>query len=78
MAGSYASSDRSRRLKPHQKRIVAIDCEMVEVNYGPSALARCSIVDYDGKVIFNEYVRPEQRVTNYRTKLMLVEYKSLT
>ena len=52
---------------PHQQRVVALDCEMVEVNYFKSALARCSIVNYFGKVIFDEYVRPEQKITDYRT-----------
>ena len=77
MASLYASSDHSRRLKPHQKRIVALDCEMVEVDYRPSALAHCSIVDYEGKVIFNEYVRPEQRVTNYRTHVSGIQESDL-
>ncbi|XP_029010507.1 apoptosis-enhancing nuclease [Betta splendens] len=50
--------------------VVALDCEMVGT--GPSGrcseLARCSIVDYHGNVLFDEYVRPCQPVTDYRTR----------
>ncbi|KAM4524293.1 RNA exonuclease 4 [Odontesthes bonariensis] len=50
-------------------RIVAIDCEMVGV--GPdgedSILARVSIVNQFGKCIYDKYVRPTEKVTDYRT-----------
>lgn len=46
-----------------------MDCEMVGV--GPdgieSALARVSIVNYSGGVVLDEYVRPQEPITNYRT-----------
>ena len=32
-----------------------------------SALGRCSIIDYDEKIIFDEFVRPEQQIKDYRT-----------
>ncbi|XP_067874221.1 interferon-stimulated gene 20 kDa protein-like [Heterodontus francisci] len=48
---------------------VAIDCEMVGL--GPtgfeSALARCSIVDYNGKVIYDKYIKPTGTITDFRT-----------
>ncbi|GAA5972760.1 hypothetical protein JCM11641_003007 [Rhodosporidiobolus odoratus] len=48
---------------------LAIDCEMVGV--GPegveSTLARVSIVNYHGCVILDRFVRPRERVTDYRT-----------
>ncbi|CAL1539197.1 unnamed protein product [Lymnaea stagnalis] len=48
---------------------VALDCEMVGT--GPkgkhSALARCSIVDYNGKVIYDHYIKPSDHITDYRT-----------
>ena len=47
--------------------IVAIDCEMVEVDRSADALARVSIVNYNGHVLYDEYVRPENRITNFRT-----------
>ncbi|XP_071480815.1 apoptosis-enhancing nuclease-like [Diadema antillarum] len=53
-----------------KRQIVAIDCEMVGV--GPkgrvSALARCSVVDYHGKTIYDQYVKPDMPVTDYRTR----------
>jgi len=50
-------------------RIVALDCEMVGVGEKKlSALARCTIVGYNGEVIYNSYINPGQRVTDYRTR----------
>lgn len=50
-------------------RAVAMDCEMVGV--GPegeeSILARCSMVNQFGKCIYDKFVRPTERVTDYRT-----------
>ncbi|CAI2368396.1 unnamed protein product [Moneuplotes crassus] len=47
--------------------MVAIDCEMVGVNYTESGLARISIVNYDGHVLMDTYVKPEGKITNYRS-----------
>ena len=47
--------------------LVALDCEMVETRNG-SALAQCSIVSYDGEVLFHEYVRPVELIVDYRTR----------
>ncbi|XP_005810902.1 RNA exonuclease 4 isoform X1 [Xiphophorus maculatus] len=48
---------------------VAIDCEMVGV--GPdgeeSILARVSLVNKFGKCIYDKYVKPTEKVTDYRT-----------
>ena len=58
--------------------VIAIDCEMVGV--GPkdqSALARCSIVDEGGRVVYDEYVKPTMWVKNYRTKWSGVTKKHL-
>ncbi|KNF01763.1 hypothetical protein PSTG_04885 [Puccinia striiformis f. sp. tritici PST-78] len=51
-------------------KYLAVDCEMVGV--GPrgneqSALARVSIVNYYGNVVLDTYVRPKEKVTDYRT-----------
>ena len=52
-----------------QARYLALDCEMVGVGpYGrQSALARVSLVDWNGLTVLDEYVRPEEEVTDYRT-----------
>lgn len=48
---------------------VALDAEMVGVGYGGfmSALARVSVVNWEGEVIFDAHVRPTLPVTDYRT-----------
>lgn len=47
-------------------KYVAIDCEMVSVR-GISTIARVSIVDWNGEIIFNSFVRVEDEVTDYLT-----------
>ncbi len=48
--------------------VVAMDCEMVGV--GPAgvnhALARCSIVNFHGEVLYDKYVKPGETVTGER------------
>lgn len=55
---------------PGPEQLVSLDCEMVGT--GPrgscSELARCSILDYGGVVLYDKYVRPCQPVTDYRTR----------
>lgn len=50
-------------------KVVAIDCEMVGV--GPdgedSILARASLVNKFGKCIYDKFVKPTEKVTDYRT-----------
>lgn len=49
--------------------VVALDCEMVGTGPGGrcSELARCSILDYRGNILYDNYVQPSRRVTNFRT-----------
>ncbi|RGB39668.1 ribonuclease H-like domain-containing protein, partial [Rhizophagus diaphanus] len=60
-------------------KYVAIDCEMVGV--GPdgiqSALARVTIVNYYGVTILDKYVRPIERVTDFRTEISGITPKLL-
>lgn len=50
-------------------KIVAMDCEMVGTGLfgSQSELARCSIVDYHGNVLYDKFVKPEGVITDYRT-----------
>ncbi|EHA23571.1 hypothetical protein ASPNIDRAFT_197959, partial [Aspergillus niger ATCC 1015] len=51
-------------------KYVAMDCEMVGVGPNPdhdSALARVSIVNFNGEQIYDSYVRPKEMVTDWRT-----------
>jgi DNA polymerase III epsilon subunit-like protein len=60
-------------------KYVALDCEMVGI--GPagrqSALARCCIVNYDGEVLYDQHVRPQAFVTDFRTKWSGIRTKDL-
>ncbi|XP_051548786.1 apoptosis-enhancing nuclease [Myxocyprinus asiaticus] len=51
-------------------KLVALDCEMVGTGPGGqySEVARCSIVNYYGGVIYDKYILPQQPVTDYRTR----------
>lgn len=50
-------------------KYVGLDCEMVGVGKDgkDSALAQCCVVDWHGRTIYNAYVRPPERVTDFRT-----------
>ncbi|XP_059083620.1 RNA exonuclease 4-like, partial [Tigriopus californicus] len=60
-------------------KIIAIDCEMVGV--GPkgtnSILARVSIVNHFGHCIFDKYVKPMEKVTDYRTAVSGIRKQDL-
>eukprot|EP01024_Parvocaulis_polyphysoides_P061582 TRINITY_DN682_c0_g1_i7.p1 TRINITY_DN682_c0_g1~~TRINITY_DN682_c0_g1_i7.p1 ORF type:complete len:419 (-),score=66.63 TRINITY_DN682_c0_g1_i7:419-1675(-) len=51
-------------------RIIALDCEMVGVGFegGQSVVARVSIVNDFGNVVYDKHVQPKMRVTDFRTK----------
>uniref|UniRef100_A0AAQ4P0C2 Interferon stimulated exonuclease gene n=1 Tax=Gasterosteus aculeatus aculeatus TaxID=481459 RepID=A0AAQ4P0C2_GASAC len=61
------------------KTVVALDCEMVGTGPGGrcSELARCSILDYHGNVLYDQYVRPLRPVTDYRTRWSGIRRKDL-
>lgn len=58
---------------------IGLDCEMVGI--GPdgtqSALARCCLVDFDGRVVYDQFVRPPGYVTDFRTQWSGVRKKDL-
>ncbi len=51
-------------------KLVAMDCEMVGTGPGGkcSEVARCSIVNYYGSVVYDKYILPRRPVTHYRTR----------
>lgn len=49
------------------QKYVALDCEMVEGESVEHMLARVSIVDYEGRVLYDAFVKPRENVTDYRT-----------
>lgn len=59
-------------LSEHKKqpgKYLAIDCEFVGVGPGgvESVLARVSIVNFHGYTIYDKFVKPSERVTDWRT-----------
>ncbi|XP_028610655.1 interferon-stimulated gene 20 kDa protein isoform X1 [Grammomys surdaster] len=50
--------------------VVAMDCEMVGLRpQRVSGLARCSIVNVHGAVLYDKYIRPEGEITDFRTQV---------
>uniref|UniRef100_A0A3Q2P3R5 Interferon stimulated exonuclease gene 20-like 2 n=1 Tax=Fundulus heteroclitus TaxID=8078 RepID=A0A3Q2P3R5_FUNHE len=71
--GSGPSPSSSHKLSAstgNPTKYLAIDCEMVGA--GPKGsvcqLARCSIVSYDGDVVYDKFIQPPLPVTDYRTR----------
>ena len=60
-------------------KVVGMDCEMVGVGDDgkESILARVSIVNQYGCCIYDKFVRPTERVTDYRTKVSGVRWTDL-
>ncbi|KAF7822678.1 RNA exonuclease 4 [Senna tora] len=57
---------------------VAMDCEMVGVGQGNrSALGRVTLVNRWGNVIYDEFVRPVERVVDFRTKISGIRPRDL-
>ncbi|KAM9214824.1 interferon-stimulated 20 kDa exonuclease-like 2 [Leptosomus discolor] len=68
--GAAKKSRKAPGFPPQPSKVVAIDCEMVGTGPGgrTSDLARCSIVGYDGDVMYDQYVRPAAPIVDYRTR----------
>jgi len=60
-------------------KIIGMDCEMVGVgrNGDDSILARVSIVNHFGNMIYDSFVKPRESVTDYRTSVSGVRPKDL-
>ncbi|XP_054814582.1 uncharacterized protein LOC129315084 isoform X3 [Prosopis cineraria] len=57
---------------------VAMDCEMVGVGQGNrSALGRVTLVNRWGNVIYDEFVRPVERIVDFRTKISGIRPRDL-
>ncbi|XP_037820429.1 RNA exonuclease 4 [Lucilia sericata] len=75
--GSAETTPLSKSAKYRQKRrnaeqkYVSMDCEMVGVglNGQDDMLARVSIVNKRGEVLLDKFVKPQEKVTDYRTSV---------
>ncbi len=60
-------------------KYLALDCEFVGI--GPQgkdhALARVSIVNFHGKVLFDSYVKPKEKIIDYRTEISGITYEHI-
>ncbi|KAL4938076.1 hypothetical protein BDV06DRAFT_215377 [Aspergillus oleicola] len=79
----YATSGGSRDniITRKIRKYIAIDCEMVGVGPNPdndSALARISLVNYNGDQVYDSYVRPKEMVTDWRTYVSGILPKHMT
>jgi RNA exonuclease 4 len=64
-----SNSNKSDVDLPSESQCVALDCEMVGVGDDGhrSVVARVTIIDWHGQTLMDEYVRPPEDVTDYRT-----------
>jgi len=69
----------TKRALPNPTNLVSLDCEMVGCGAKGriSVLARCSIVDYEGEVVYDSYIKPMMPVTDYRYKYSGIRKKHL-
>ena len=60
-------------------RYVGLDCEMVGVGGDgkTSVLARACLVDWDGAIVYDAFVKVDERVTDFRTKYSGVRPRDL-
>lgn len=47
--------------------VFSLDCEFCQTESG-NQLARISVVNYEGKVVYDEVVKPKDEITNYATR----------
>ncbi|XP_061396223.1 RNA exonuclease 4 [Musca vetustissima] len=71
-----AALSKSARLRQKRKtnqlnKYLAMDCEMVGVGFNgqEDMLARVSIVNKNGEIIIDKFVKPQEAVTDYRTSV---------
>lgn len=60
-------------------KVLALDCEMVGVGAGgsKSALARVTLVNSFGNIVYDEYVRPMEIIVDYRTHISGIRPKHM-
>jgi len=66
-------------VRGHLTKVLALDCEMVGGGVGGqlSLLARVSIVNASGDVVYDTFVTPTERITDYRTQWSGIRPKDL-
>lgn len=54
---------------PPKSQYVAMDCEMVGTLTGKSVCARVVLIDWKGRTVLDQYVKPTETITDYRTAI---------
>lgn len=49
------------------RSILAMDCEMCKAEGGEMVLTRISVVDWEGKIVLDEFVKPNKKIIDYLT-----------
>jgi RNA exonuclease 4 len=77
--GAPDTSKPANTATAHLTKLLALDCEMVGVGKrgDRSILARVSVVNSDGAVVYDSFVAPTEKVTDYRTKWSGVRHSNL-
>lgn len=74
-----AEEAKKKKLRWKDDRYVALDCEMVGTGHmgKHSSLARCSLVNYSGDIVYDKFVRSNEFVVDFRTKYSGIRKKDL-
>ncbi len=65
--GNRNNITKKNRYNLDKRQYVALDCEMVGAGR-LNLLAEVAIVDWDGNVLYHDYVKPKMNITDYRTQ----------
>jgi RNA exonuclease 4 len=69
--GKIIAKDKPKKkptdIKKSHSHLIALDCEMVEGTTIEHMLARVSLVDFEGRIVYDAYVKPTEAVVDYRT-----------
>lgn len=58
------------------RKVYALDCEMLYAAWGP-AVARITLVDFRGDVVFDENIRPDDPVVDCNTRFTGLQYSDI-
>ena len=76
---TFTKTEKHRKTMGERRARVAVDCEMVGIGfYGKGdMLARVSVVDERGGVLYDTFVAPQEKVVDYRTPVSGVRRQDL-
>lgn len=68
-SGSHVEEEEEQLSLEEQAQYIAMDCEMVGIGYrgNRSSVARVTLVGWNGETLYDEFVRQDSQVADYRT-----------